>query len=100
MRTDDTNIGYSVLHKSMSVVVAPWLSVGDMGGQYGMRCDICRMGDEKGARYLCSHLIWALPGRMDCAQIVGTRQYEIWTEKGLVEHMREAHEDVENEPKK
>jgi hypothetical protein len=48
MRTDDTNIGYSILHKSMSVVVAPWLSVGDMGRQYGMRCDICRMEDEKG----------------------------------------------------
>jgi hypothetical protein len=73
MRTDDANIGYSVLHKSMSVGVAPWLSFGDMDGQYGMRCDICRVEDEKGARYLFSHLSWALPGKIDCAQIVGTR---------------------------
>jgi hypothetical protein len=56
-RTDDTNVGYIVLHKSLSVVVTPWFRVGDKGGQYGMRCEICRVEDEEGARYLFSHLI-------------------------------------------
>ncbi|EDU42685.1 F-box domain containing protein [Pyrenophora tritici-repentis] len=74
----------NVLYKTISVVVAPWLSKTSMSFECGMQCPGCMEEDREAISNL-SVLQTSITPNLD------TRVCEIWTKEGLVEHARRAH---------
>ncbi|KNG46407.1 f-box cyclin-like protein [Stemphylium lycopersici] len=73
-----------VLGKSISVVVAPWLSRTSMDSMYGSLCKFCKEQNDKAT----NKPLRRVPRWQD---VMHLRVCEIWTDKGLVQHMCEAH---------
>ncbi|USP77880.1 hypothetical protein yc1106_05154 [Curvularia clavata] len=91
---DDVRKGFIgvnlTLNKSLSVVFAPWLSKHSLAGVYGTQCLVCKTEDEKRNRNTA-------PNTINLKDYINMRRYEIWTEEGLVQHMREVHGLAESE---
>jgi hypothetical protein len=91
-----------VLHRSVTVVVAPWLSKLDSAVTCSLQCPLCLCGMDEGDMYgiRCYYCKWAddknnklLIPNWDNAMVA--RQCELWTKEGKKKHLCEAHSTEE-----
>ncbi|EMD63863.1 hypothetical protein COCSADRAFT_172107 [Bipolaris sorokiniana ND90Pr] len=74
-----------VMMKSVSAVVAPWMSKRSLDAEYGMQCQTC-MAEQK--RYIARF-------RSNSNSSMRILQCAVWTKEELEKHMREEHGVVE-----